>query len=404
MKKSSYNYLSIGKKNIIFNTNSGAIVNLSQNELEKYYSNAFSKDELQILNKQGLYVDDTVDELKTVLERRSAAINNTNELTFRVFTTSFCNANCSYCFERNYEKLNMSLEVAHATVTFINKCIIDTCPQNVRINWFGGEPLLNTNAIDTITKGLLSNNIRINYSMVSNCSLINKRIVKKMSDTWHIKQVQVTLDGFERKYNIIKNYNDKTIDFYRIIHNIHLLLEENIGVVIRLHYTGDNYRDLSTLIDYIESEFKGNRINVYLSSIWDIENHIGKVSQYSEDEFFRLMILLVEKGLSSRKRTFRLFPRYKQCMACSKMSFGILPDGRLIKCAECHTDVVGNIYEGITRPETNEKWQYSDLSSECLNCIYLPICWGGCRAGDFTNIEKCIKNKPFIDRMLQYMT
>ncbi|MBD5513925.1 MAG: SPASM domain-containing protein [Lachnospiraceae bacterium] len=43
---------------------------------------------------------------------------------------------------------------------------------------------------------------------------------------------------------------------------------------------------------------------------------------------------------------------------------------------------MGNIKTGITNYPVFERWCNTSLREECTECPFLPLCQGGCRAGD----------------------
>ena len=66
---------------------------------------------------------------------------------YTIFPTTDCNARCFYCFELGRSRVPMSQETALKTAEYIKNHCGD---KSVSISWFGGEPLFNQEAIDTI--------------------------------------------------------------------------------------------------------------------------------------------------------------------------------------------------------------------------------------------------------------
>ena len=56
---------------------------------------------------------------------------------------------------------------------------------------------------------------------------------------------------------------------------------------------------------------------------------------------------------------------------------------------------VGNIYDGVDRNNYYFKWVDPNLPEKCNKCKFLPLCQGGCRAGQLGYLSVfCKRNKP----------
>ena len=64
---------------------------------------------------------------------------------------------------------------------------------------------------------------------------------------------------------------------------------------------------------------------------------------------------------------------------------------------------VGSVYTGIDRNKTYFDWVNPKLTKKCDKCVFLPICQGGCKAGElgFLNV-KCKRNLSEIKNILNY--
>ena len=143
--------------------------------------------------------------------------------TFTILTTTDCNARCYYCYERGCARVTMSLETADKIVNFIQN---HSGGKQVKIRWFGGEPLVNFFVIDRICEMLRLRGIAFTSHMVSNAYLFDDTLVAKASGNWNLKEVQVTLDGTEEVYNRSKAFVYQEGNPYRIVmENIRRLLK-----------------------------------------------------------------------------------------------------------------------------------------------------------------------------------
>ena len=181
-----------------------------------------------------------VDQVKAIAASIGPKENNLTSYT--IFTTTDCNARCFYCFERGNKKISMTPETARDLGQYIVK---QYDGKQVKLRWFGGEPLLNFNAIDIITNSLQQHNIDYCSTMISNGYLFNDDIINRAKKNWKLQHVQITLDGTEQVYNFRKAYYKiKGSAFKKVINNIHKLLNAEIDVTVRLNMEEKNEKDL----------------------------------------------------------------------------------------------------------------------------------------------------------------
>lgn len=353
---------------LLYNTTTGGIVFI-QSEDDLYES-------LDKLVELYYYVPISFDEVKWVDELRaekgsaSGCVNG-----FTILTTTDCNARCFYCYEKGLSRVTMADNMARDVADYITKVSLNTA---VNLRWFGGEPLLNYNAIDIICSALNENGVKFKSIMISNGLLFTDSIIKKASDLWKIKKVQITLDGTKSVYQKVKSYKGADgKEFDRVIDNISKLAEANIRVSIRLNQEFYNTADLLELIDFLSIRFRGNkRVSVYNNWLYgDNDENVTPIGTKKQEEFKRLQDKIIESGL------FHKYPLEKKirllhCMADNDSSVLITPDGNIGKC-EHYTDqnLIGSIYS--TKIDNSElvswKEQYQP-THKCFDCPLYPQC------------------------------
>ena len=241
------------------------------------------------------------------------------------------------------------------------------------IKWFGGEPLCNTPAMDTISTGLSDNDW--SSSIITNGYLID-RCVDKLS-LWRLERAQITLDGMEDTYNMVKGIKGAGSAFLRVLNNIEILLKNKVSVTIRLNLSTDNADELSELIDLLYARF-GTAIRVNVAALYDGQGEDPIVLSEAQKKAVlnRQMDLyrkLYEKGLYSPG--FQGIMR-THCMADNGRSCVVLPDGNLSLC-EHHTDdeFYSNIYGAAHDKEVLLSWQKRNPEKEdCAGCPVYPQC------------------------------
>ena len=228
LKPSSYNiHVLSDDGHIIFNSRRGSLILFDDDEYNRFLNNELTIDETNKLRDVGILVEKQENELQEIINLRYKYRENTKGIRFKIFTTTSCNARCPYCFEQSLPAKNMSLE----TATKVAEFIIDQSKdyETVELSWFGGEPLLNVEVINHICS-ILNNSEElqgknISSHMLSNGSLFSKEIVEYALKNWHMRYVQITMDGTEKNHNSIKSINlmsflHKIIQLIRLVFGV----------------------------------------------------------------------------------------------------------------------------------------------------------------------------------------
>lgn len=334
---------------------------------------------LDELIEKNFYVPIAFDEIGWVDERRYAkrkfSSKSKSPKSFTIFTTTNCNARCYYCYEKGQAQVNMSESTAHDVAEYIAKVNRDN---PIKIRWFGGEPLMNIKAIDIISSEMTDKGIEFMSSMISNGLLFSDAVISQAKDVWHLRRVQITLDGTRDVYQRSKAYKDsKGDEFERVIDNIGKLLEANISVSIRLNQSLENTTDLLELVDYLSNRFIGKKgISVYNMFLYSGKETYDAVSEKLKyEKFILLQKKLQECGLNRGnplKAKFRTF----HCMADSYASVLITPKGEIGTC-EHYSDehFIGSIYSPkLDYPEI-AKWKETHKPTQkCFDCPLYPQC------------------------------
>lgn len=385
-KKYRYNKYCIQQKIddgiLIFNTITGTLVFLSEVEVNNldFVNPCIYTD---FLIKNWFLVPENFDEdavISTIREKQQRIINDTyldHPKGFTILTTSTCNARCFYCYEKNMKnKTHMTMEVAQKVAQYI----IDRTPQygEICLDWFGGEPLINTKVINYISTKVQAAGIKYYSTMISNGYLFDDDLIKKAKETWHLRNVQITLDGTEEIYNKTKAYIYKDCDspFKRVISNIHKLINANIGVSIRINIDKHNYDNLKELADYLYAEFGDDEsVKAYAHPVFEegfkrseeeqkiIYNNLMNIEQYMED-----IGIFGGRGL-------HIGVKYSHCMADNGDHICIFPKGDLGVCEhyldKYHTGHIDNPDD--KNWEILQSWKQFTING-CINCVLKPIC------------------------------
>ena len=314
---------------------------------------------------------DQIREVLLLVNRRTSA-----KTSFTIFTTTDCNARCFYCYEMGRSRIPMTAETAHAVAAYIAK-VCDG--QEVRLNWFGGEPLYNQTVIDVITTDLRQNGVTFSSSMVSNGYYLDEKTVRRAVDDWKLKKIQITLDGTRDVYNRTKAFIDADENpFERVLRHIGLALDAGIRINVRLNMDARNAEDLSNLVDLLAERFGGReKFSVYAAQIQDF--HGSRRSFGSEQEAIARMTALQDKiarlGLTRPEKAFSRKMTLSSCMADNDAAEVLLPDGRTGKCEHfSETEITGSIFDDARDEQLLSDWKQHIVHPECADCALYPRC------------------------------
>lgn len=297
---------------------------------------------------------------------------------YTIFTTTDCNARCFYCYEMGRSRGTMSKSTAKAVAEYIVK---HSRNKPVELSWFGGEPLLNIEAIDIITHILRENGIEYTSKITTNGYLLDAELIRRAKNEWNPKYIQITLDGTEDTYNQRKAYIYQEGSAYRrVMRNIRILLDEGIPLSIRLNMDMGNSEDLHQLVRELSDKFGAYKnLYVYASTFYEtpeLDCYVEEDEELSR-EFDALTEHIDQCGLGIARGVPRSL-KYSQCMADNDSSVTITPEGRLGKCE--HFSETEEMY-GDVRSENKdlamiESWKETyAILPECKTCFYYPRCF-----------------------------
>lgn len=320
-----------------------------------------------------------VDEMREKLRKPIDTVYLDHPQTFTILTTTRCNARCFYCYEmKSKHKHHMTEETAHK----VSKYIASVTPKGKQIffNWFGGEPLFNMKVIDIITQETRDAGIKFTSSFTSNGYLFDKDLVLKAKNIWNTNHVQITIDGTEEVYNKTKNYIHKDASPYkRVLNNIAMLLNNGIGVSVRLNLDFYNADNLKLLCKELHNRFKNHpSFSVYAWPIFENDDYVRTKEEHI-GVFEKLREL--EEVMNQYGYIPALSPKpelvYVQCMADDGNSVTISPDGDLGTCEHL---IDRNFWGHIDNPyEKNYDnlymWRdYNKPLDICYDCPIYPSC------------------------------
>jgi len=316
--------------------------------------------------------------------------------------TMGCNFDCPYCFENHLSGM-MSQEVQDDIVGLAERMLDGSGSKRLSVTWFGGEPLLGTKIIESLSKRLIKliedRGGEYRANIITNGYLLTQESID-MLDSARVHSAQVTVDGLREAHDATRHLAGGGPTFDRIIDN---LRNNKIPFTVDIrHNVHEGNRDqvekLSAFIDQIAEE-SGNRLYYYPAPVSGNE---------AADQRGKQVDLLcgsnnAEIGIMQDARRFKA-ARGHYCAANTLWSVGIDEKGNLHKCWESVDKPkysFGNAHDWDPRdpfgtassPDMLVKYLNTATPTpddECRDCIWLPTCAGGCPHKRLLGQRKCV--------------
>ncbi len=392
---------------MLFNTLYGSVSMIEPAQLAHVKSilaapaSAEDKEQLKLLLQQKHIIEDSVDELAIMNNRRLAGMRDPNRLDLNILPTLNCNFACTYCFETHKaSKMDAVTEAA------IKLWLENTVPGHkvLSVHWFGGEPLLCPDVITSIASHALrvcaENGVAYTSFITTNGYLLKPDMAKELMRLG-ITDYQITLDGAPDTHDKLRKLKNGNGTFDRIFTNITSLLRNHrkANVVLRMNLNSVSLESIAVLLRMFPQELR-HRIVVRFEPVF--ENHEKTTPYYAcgnvaPPELATAAIgyfsLAEELGYNG-KLNQAFLGRLMHCNAEKEHQAFINYNGDVFKCAVSDFDSekrVGYIREDglfvINQVEWDKWVNFDDIPEECAECVYLPSCCGGCKALHIMKME-----------------
>ncbi len=361
--------------------------------------------------KRGIIVN--FDEKAALESMGRAACAGPFGVSLTVCPTMNCNFDCPYCYE-NHRPGKMSPEVQDDVVNLARRMLEAGNGNRLRVSWYGGEPLLEPDVIESLSGRLIALAEEFNacYSaqIITNGYLLSQKNID-MLDRCRVSSCQVTLDGLGEKNDATRRLAGGGPTFARITDN----LRKNkipFRVDIRQNVQQSNLGEVPKMKAFIEelAEESGNTLIYYPSPVTG--------SEAAETRGEQLRILSGEESSEIFLRQEAL--RYSAgsghfCGANRLFSTGVDETGRLFKCWEIAGDPAFSFadardwdparpLETAFNPDALIRYLNTAMplnDEECDECVWLPLCSGGCPHRRLHGQKACIETRNDPEKYVQ---
>jgi len=396
---------------VFYSTKKASVILLHESILRAIEDGSLSPPEREPLFDLGFLVPDIDEEKREMLNIFDVINRRSRRFNAMLVMNLDCNLACKYCYEEGMKgKLYMSGKTADLLIDFTEKNYLNE-GKAVHLDFYGGEPLLSRDLIKYISQRLKPSaeerGLSYTFDLVTNGTLLTGKIAEELSSLG-LKGAKITIDGPRENHNTFRPFKSGSGSFDTIIRNIKETCSF-IEIQIGGNYTHENYRDFPRLLDFFLKEgltpekvflVKFNPV----TKTGTLPEFKGGCESINEPWLFEASIFLREEILKRGFYTPKIVP--SPCMIELQDDIVVNFDGTIYKCPGMigwKGFEAGDVKTGIRdyrKSHNLDVWK----KQECLDCEYLPLCFGGCRYMKFLRdgrIDDVDCRKSYLDATLE---
>lgn len=393
-KCSKYNIVDNDDNNmIIYNAYSGNIKKVTPDIVRMLDEEAFSDidyAEFEELKSDGYIIDKSIDEDKLIDELRYKYVESPDSLLLYLLPTEQCNFRCVYCYEK-FPNIWMKKETQDSIIDYVRKNIEKY--RLIRVEWFGGEPLLALDIIEYISEKLIKicqENKVLYYSvMTTNAYLLDINVFYRLKKC-RVMSYQITVDGSKEIHDAQRMRVGGGETYEQIMKNLteikNSVKTRILDVTLRVNVSKKLLSNIYAVIDSLRDNLLSDtRFKLKLVPVGDyggekvheIENELC-----SMDDLKNAINYCKGLGIDMSEFQNSLSIGGNVCYASRDNSWVIGADGKIYKCTvilyndENHVgDVRANGFFDINQSKLDKWIQRSNIHNEkCESCAQKPIC------------------------------
>jgi uncharacterized protein len=375
---------------LLFSTRHCSKITIKKDTWKASESCTLTPENEAVLKRLGMLVYDREEEKRSISCVFEELNRNNTSIDIIAVLNLDCNFACKYCYEGDLKgRIYMSEATAASLIDFIRKRF-DQNKKALHLDFYGGEPLLSLNLIRNISGPLnqftKERNASYTFGLVTNGSLFKRKAAEELVSLG-LKTVKITLDGPAHIHNKNRPFKSGAESFEIIVRNIKETCDL-AKIAIGGNFEDNNYREFPALLDRLIAEgLTPDKIaQVKFDPVMKRSDRVTSITDFNDgcmstDEpwVMEAAIFLREEILKRGFRTPGIRPSF--CSIENHNSYVVNHDGMLYKCPGfigMKEFEAGDLKKGPTDYSSSYKtgiWN----NKECMECEYLPLCFGGCR-------------------------
>lgn len=381
---------------VVFNTLLMEVIYISKYELERLMKLDLTAEEVTAYKKAGILVESSSkDEQALECVKKEFASMEKEVAVLYLILSSGCNLGCKYCFIENsmYNnkcELNMSEEVLETAVKKYCDYVKKHGISEPLILFYGGEPLVNWQAIEKTVQIVSERGVKMAYSIVTNATLLDEERVKFLVQ--HDVEIGISIDGPKELNDKNRVYRNSDSSVYDTVTEKIKLLQKygarfGLSITVSQDFLDHKEEALKWIKEYGVKDIFYNLYHFTCKAEW--EEYYKEACKFLITSYKELAPYGIVDGRLQRKIDSFLKGTFKfaDCASIGANQLTIKPNGDMCVCQgylKSDQYVIGNIktydLDEIHKSEEFEFWAgRSPIKNEkCLECEAFFICGGGC--------------------------
>jgi Arylsulfatase regulator (Fe-S oxidoreductase) len=401
---------------LLFSTKRSSVIVIKEETFQAIEQGTLSPEDEALLTRHGVIVPDREEEKRNMFDLVDKKNARNPVVNSMVVLNLDCNFACLYCYEGDMKgNLYMSDETAALLINLIKKNFTGE-KKKLLIDFYGGEPLLSLGLIKSISRELQAfaqeKGGSFTFTLVTNGALFKRQTAEELVPLG-LERIKITLDGPADVHNHYRPFKSGVGSFDTLIKNIKEtcdLVKINIGGNFESH----NYEQFVSLLDFLMKEkltpekiggIKFDPVSKRPEGDLSPADYNEGCMSMDEPWLIKASEFLREEILKRGYNTPKIAPIF--CMVDNESSFVVNFDGVIYKCPAFigkQGFAVGDVRNGIDDYTNSYKLGLWKSHEECAECVYLPLCFGGCRYTTFIQqgtLDALECRKKYLDATLE---
>ena len=347
------------------------------------------------LASQGFLVEDRAHDDRRLRDHlASVARSEPGVMSITLLPTLACNLACTYCFQKGSPAYNtMSPETEEQTIEFILRKVDEAGSRELRMEYFGGEPLARKDVVlrtaEILSRSMAARGGVFSWHIITNGVNLDRPFVEAMN-RFGQGGIKITLDGDKETHDQSRVYRSGKGSFDVIFENL-VAVADHVRLDVGGNFLPGQQESYTRLIQRLDEAGILKKLNAikFKPAQATAANDLGTCagscgSPKEEAETLLLLDRLVRKKRPDKALSETLDGLVSgPCELHWDNSYIIDPDGLVYKCPA----VAGRpeVAVGTVRDNALKGAPLLELRpwEQCGDCPYLPVCVGGCLGGQY---------------------
>jgi uncharacterized protein len=395
-------------RTLLFNTRTGALVRLdSERQRQLQEPDSIAPDFLQFLLQQGYLVSDDANELQMVADAHEAARNDRKTFSATIELTESCNFRCLYCYQTHPAR-HLNDRVFDRVLLYLSRKMREV--HHLHVNWFGGEPLMRLAALSRYSRRL-SDEARtagctLSQFITTNGYTLTPAVAVELAELG-ISNVQITVDGDQESHNRLRIHASGEGTYTQVLAACGNVVGAGMELLVRINVNRWNAQRIDALLaDLAARGISPRNAMIHATRTVDHGTCSAEVSSaiFTPQEFAHEWVGILNVVAAYGFNLPTLAPIAYNCPFDLPQTVMIGSDGSIRHCSSS-TGRIADLTE--TGDETNHSALYRAAKErgllddpDCRDCLYLPLCMGGCSYLGEIGQEKCIPERYILPALI----